>query len=330
MQDLAFFTPHAYFPPPAARSPVLPIEADGHRPGDIKGLVQDRLTQGGPGKGGILHLDPVQRGPPNAELRQIQAAQMPALLAQVRSPEEGETLAQQTEENQAARKLLSPRTGYSTAHVPDVGAVRLHERPLKVAGMTVGVAAGQPLASVEHAQHGLAGAFLLAGALVLVIALVASYVAGVRVSAPLRRMAQVAARVDAGELTQLEWVHACADDPGVDVVDFDGRYFPRTEGEYLAQHKKLCADRCLTVASVSGPELFGGTDVDASLAAFLPGARIGDVHGRPQRKGGRTILPLYHPSYALRNPGARPVLFHDIQVRRALLREVGVQGSGED
>src|SRR5581483_4819649 len=118
-----------------------------------------------------------------------------------RSPEEGESLAQQTEENQAAHELISPKPGYSTAHVPDVGDVRLHERPLKVADMTVVVAAGQPLASVEHAQHGLAGAFLLAGALVLVIALVASYLAGVRVSAPLRRMAQVAARVDAGELT---------------------------------------------------------------------------------------------------------------------------------
>jgi signal transduction histidine kinase len=63
------------------------------------------------------------------------------------------------------------------------------------------VGAGQPLASVEHAQHSLAGAFLLAGALVLIIALVASYVAGVRVSAPLRRIAQIAARVDAGELS---------------------------------------------------------------------------------------------------------------------------------
>src|SRR6266581_2727224 len=69
VQEPPFFAPHAYFPPPAARSPVLPIEADGHRPGDIKGLVQDRLTQGGPGKGGILHLDPVQGRPPNAELR---------------------------------------------------------------------------------------------------------------------------------------------------------------------------------------------------------------------------------------------------------------------
>jgi len=118
-----------------------------------------------------------------------------------RTAEEGETSAQQAEENEAARKLVSPRPGYSTEHVADVGALRIHERPLRLGGFHVVVAAGEPLASVERAQHGLAGAFVLAGALVLAIALIASYMAGARVSAPLRRMAQVAARVDAGELS---------------------------------------------------------------------------------------------------------------------------------
>jgi signal transduction histidine kinase len=42
--------------------------------------------------------------------------------------------------------------------------------------------------------------FVLAGALTLVLGLLASYLAGARVSAPLRRMAVIAARVDAGEL----------------------------------------------------------------------------------------------------------------------------------
>ena len=42
--------------------------------------------------------------------------------------------------------------------------------------------------------------FLVAGAVVLVLALIASYLAGARVSAPLRGMAGVAARVDAGDL----------------------------------------------------------------------------------------------------------------------------------
>jgi uracil-DNA glycosylase len=58
-----------------------------------------------------------------------------------------------------------------------------------------------------------------------------------------------------------------------------------------------------------------------SLAAFLPGKRIADVHGRPHRRSGRTILPLYHPSYALHNPAARPVLFRDIEALAALLRK---------
>lgn len=57
-----------------------------------------------------------------------------------------------------------------------------------------------------------------------------------------------------------------------------------------------------------------------ALAAFLPGARIGDVHGRPQKRAGLTILPLYHPAYALHSPAARPVLFCDI---RALAHYAG-------
>ncbi len=56
-----------------------------------------------------------------------------------------------------------------------------------------------------------------------------------------------------------------------------------------------------------------------ALEAFLPGARIKDVHGRPQPARGRTILPLYHPSYALRNPRVRPLLFQDIRSLGALL-----------
>jgi DNA polymerase len=54
------------------------------------------------------------------------------------------------------------------------------------------------------------------------------------------------------------------------------------------------------------------------LAALLPGARIADVHGRPQQCGDLTILPLYHPAYALHSPTARPVLFRDIRALRRL------------
>jgi uracil-DNA glycosylase family 4 len=56
-----------------------------------------------------------------------------------------------------------------------------------------------------------------------------------------------------------------------------------------------------------------------ALRAFLPGARIQTVHGRPQRRGRMTILPLYHPSYALRNPRVRPMLFRDMRALANLL-----------
>jgi signal transduction histidine kinase len=67
-------------------------------------------------------------------------------------------------------------------------------------GLRVSVGAAEPLAAVAHAQRGVAQAFILAGILALAGALLASYLIGTRVSLPLRRMASVAARVDAGDL----------------------------------------------------------------------------------------------------------------------------------
>jgi two-component system OmpR family sensor kinase len=115
-------------------------------------------------------------------------------------PDGSETAAQQARENALGRRLLIPRIGYSTRTVPDVGAVRILERRVRVGTLSVVAGAGEPLAIVASAQRGVERAFVLAGALTLVIALLASYFAGGRVSAPLRRMAAVAARVDAGDL----------------------------------------------------------------------------------------------------------------------------------
>jgi len=113
---------------------------------------------------------------------------------------EDESAAEQAREHALGIKLLIPRIGYSTQRAPDVGGVRLLERRVAVGRLSVVVGAGEPLAIVARAEHGIAGAFIIAGALTLAIALLASYLAGARVSAPLRRMAAVAARVDAGDL----------------------------------------------------------------------------------------------------------------------------------
>ncbi|HEY5316784.1 MAG TPA: ATP-binding protein [Solirubrobacteraceae bacterium] len=115
-------------------------------------------------------------------------------------PDDGETAAEQARENELGRELLIPRIGYSTHRVADVGATRILERRVTVGGLSVVVGAGEPLTIVTRAGRGIAGAFVLAGGLILAIALLASYLAGARVSAPLRRMATVAARVDAGDL----------------------------------------------------------------------------------------------------------------------------------
>lgn len=122
-----------------------------------------------------------------------------------RPPDQGETLAEQGQENRLAARLLIGPAGYSTLPLPDVGSLRLlkqtvHLRgvPARSGGVVIGV--GEPLAPVAHAQKGVARAFVLAGILALVGALLGAYLIGTRMSRPLRRIAAVAARVDAGDL----------------------------------------------------------------------------------------------------------------------------------
>jgi two-component system OmpR family sensor kinase len=114
--------------------------------------------------------------------------------------ERGETQAEQALENDRSRQLRTPSLGYSNRRIADAGQVRVLERRVTVAGVPVIVGAGEPLALVERAQHGVARAFVLAGAVTLLLALLASYLAGAHVTAPLRRLAAVASRIDAGEL----------------------------------------------------------------------------------------------------------------------------------
>ena len=131
------------------------------------------------------------------------------------TPEPSETAPEQVRENRAGQQLKIMPLGYSTRHVPDVGTMRVFERPVNLSSVRAVVAAGEPLEQVESAQHDVAKSFLLAGGIVLVLALIASYLAGARVSAPLRRMAAVAARVDAGELEPRMEVGARRDEVSV-------------------------------------------------------------------------------------------------------------------
>jgi signal transduction histidine kinase len=115
-------------------------------------------------------------------------------------PDGGETIAEQEHEDALGAEVLKGPVGLRTAVVPDVGQVRLDERVVTAAGRRVRLGAGEALASVRSAQHAIARSLLIAGALALALILLASYLAGVSVSRPLRRMARVAERVDHGDL----------------------------------------------------------------------------------------------------------------------------------
>ncbi|MGB9184585.1 MAG: HAMP domain-containing sensor histidine kinase [Solirubrobacteraceae bacterium] len=115
-------------------------------------------------------------------------------------PDAGETSADESSEGQLAAALLVPRLGYTVQRVPDTGPTRIVERWASIGRTRVLVGAGEPLSIVDRAQSGVARTFVLAGTITLALALLASYLAGARVSAPLRRMASVATRVDGGEL----------------------------------------------------------------------------------------------------------------------------------
>lgn len=115
-------------------------------------------------------------------------------------PDDGETAAEQRQENREGQALLHGPAGLRTAAVPDGGTVRLAEQVVTIGGARVRLGAGESLELVTRAQRSVARAFLIAGALGLALVLIASYLAGAAVSAPLRRMARVATRVDDGDL----------------------------------------------------------------------------------------------------------------------------------
>jgi two-component system, OmpR family, sensor kinase len=125
----------------------------------------------------------------------------PELFSSTPPADHGETSAEQAQEDHLSARLLAAPDGYSTLALPDVGDLRLLKHVVRVpGGLSVMTGVGEPLAAVDHAQRGVARAFILAGLLALAGALLASYVLGSRLSRPLRRMAAVAARVDAGDL----------------------------------------------------------------------------------------------------------------------------------
>jgi hypothetical protein len=73
--------------------------------------------------------------------------------------------------------------------------------------------------------------------------------------------------MESGELTQLEFLDLCARDLACDGVVVDERHFPRVDDDYLAQVKKMAADRGLSIAALADAAFF--TSSRERMAAVL-------------------------------------------------------------
>jgi two-component system OmpR family sensor kinase len=108
----------------------------------------------------------------------------------------------QVDVRREARELAQTRSGYDTVTLAQLGEIRLYREPVIRGGRTVAVVAvGEPLTPVTRAEKQVANTFLLAGSVTLLIGLLAGYLVAARTAGPLRRMARIAALVDAGELS---------------------------------------------------------------------------------------------------------------------------------
>lgn len=115
--------------------------------------------------------------------------------------EPDETPAVQRSEARTALALRRAPTGLSDRTATDLGAVRVLVAQEPGAGGPVRLGVAEPTAPNDRAQESLVAAFLLAGGLGLIAALAGGLLVASRVSAPLQRMARIAARVDGGDLS---------------------------------------------------------------------------------------------------------------------------------
>ncbi len=101
-----------------------------------------------------------------------------------------------------ATGLLNAPKGLATASVAEAGTMRVLTKPINYGHMSVGtLRVADPLKPIQRAQASLLRTFFLVGGLALALALAAGVGLATLITAPLRRMARVAAAVDAGELS---------------------------------------------------------------------------------------------------------------------------------
>jgi signal transduction histidine kinase len=116
-----------------------------------------------------------------------------------------EILAREEARQQSAPEgtdLLNAPIGFTNASIAEAGNMRVLSSPIDYAGKRVGtLRVASPLKPVQQAQSSLRRTFVIVVALALLLAVAAGLGLATLIAAPLRRMARVAAAVNAGELS---------------------------------------------------------------------------------------------------------------------------------
>jgi signal transduction histidine kinase len=115
--------------------------------------------------------------------------------------DDDESASEQTVENREARAMAAPALGYHEHAVADVGTVRTLELSVRIGGSRLVIGAGQPLLPLARAQHGIAHSLIIAIAVIVLAVLAGANLIAGRITGHLSRMARVASRIDAGDLS---------------------------------------------------------------------------------------------------------------------------------
>ena len=88
----------------------------------------------------------------------------------------------------------------------------------------------------------------------------------------------------------------------------------------LPEELEACSDFLERQIAIVNPRVIA-TLGRFSMARWFADARISRIHGAPAAFDGRTVIPMYHPAAALRNPALREVMKADFAKLPGLLRE---------
>lgn len=111
----------------------------------------------------------------------------------------------ESEEGRAEREpsLLDAEAGFANVSSEDAGSLRVYSQPITTGSRKLGTfRVADPRDPIGRAQSGLRRTFLLVGILALGVSIIAAAWVATVITRPLRRMAGVASRVDAGDLTR--------------------------------------------------------------------------------------------------------------------------------